>query len=125
MRLRLVAHGSICLGHLHSCRDADGVAEQNAGVVKNSLKFGSGFGRSVGLQVGLAAHVNGIQVAEETKPASRYGQVIWSGRSQQVKGVSRVAMLQRRQSAKHRQISELHNAVLREPFETLGEGLGG
>ena len=32
-------------------------------------------------------------------------------------------LLQRRNSAKHRQVGELNNTILRESFETFGEGL--
>lgn len=56
---------------LHADDGSDGIGEKDAGVIEELLKFSGCFGSVLGLEVGETADVNGIEVSEETEPASR------------------------------------------------------
>jgi hypothetical protein len=48
--------------------------------------------------------ISRVQITEETRPASRDGEFEWLGREQQVHGLPRIALMEREESAKDRQV---------------------
>src|ERR1022692_3808157 len=115
--------GSLCLApisrqserpaQLQARQCAYGIGENDARVVEDLLELRGGFGAPMRQQTGLAAQVHRIEVSEETRPATRYGELIRSCDLQQLDGVRRIAMAQRPKRPKSWQVVESDVCILR------------
>src|ERR1039458_2746174 len=71
----------------------------------------------------LAAQVHRIEVSEDTRPATRYGELIRSCDLQQLDGVRRIAMAQRPKRPKSWQVIESDVCILRSLFQIVRQRL--
>src|SRR4029077_11570034 len=96
---------------------ADRFISDNAGVIKNLLKFADGRVALFFSQINLAPKINGIERKGEV--LVRVSKVIRCSRGQGIEGGLRVSAVESESRSSHRQISSLNDVVLRKTLRQV------
>ena len=84
-------------------------------MIENLLEFSNGRSAFVRRQIRHTAHVKWVERSEEpNRKCAELAELVGSGDFKQLDGFGRLAMIQRKQSAKNRQITERHDRIFRE-----------